>query len=140
MDKQSQKYKVLLVEDELHIRELYQRVLTRAGFEVTCAIDGVEGLQLARQSPDIILLDIMMPKLNGIEMLKKLKADSETKEISVILLTNLGQESIIREALTMGARGYIMKVRISPYDLIDKVKEFIENPTLHTDAHMLSLD
>lgn len=140
MDEQLKKYKVLLVEDELHIRDLYQRVLAKAGFEVVVAIDGEEGLEMAYGNPDIILLDIMMPKLNGIEVLKRLKSDERTKEISVVLLTNLGQENIIREALEMGARAYLMKVRISPYELANRVKEFIEDPNLKMDARMLDLD
>lgn len=140
MDEQLKKYKVLLVEDELHIRDLYQMVLVKAGFEVVVAIDGQEGLEMAQGNPDIILLDIMMPKLNGIEVLKRLRSDERTKEICVVLLTNLGQENIIREALEMGAQAYLMKIRISPYELANRVKEFIEDPNLKTDVRTLDLD
>lgn len=139
MDKKK-KYKILLVEDDLFIRELYERVLLKENFDVTSAIDGEEGLAKAASFPDLILLDIMMPKFNGIEILKKLKADSQTQNIPIVLLTNLGQESIVREALKSGARGYLMKMRLSPYDLARKVEEFLADPNGKPDYHSLNLD
>ncbi|MBI2036555.1 response regulator [Candidatus Microgenomates bacterium] len=139
MDKKK-KYRILLVEDDLFIRELYERVLIKENFDVISAIDGEEGLEKAASVPDIILLDIMMPKFNGIEILKKLKAHPPTKNIPIVLLTNLGQESIVREALKNGARGYLMKMRLSPYDLAGKVREFLANPHGQPDYHSLNLD
>lgn len=128
------------MEDDLFIRELYERVLIKENFDVISAIDGEEGLEKAASVPDIILLDIMMPKFNGIEILKKLKAHPPTKNIPIVLLTNLGQESIVREALKNGARGYLMKMRLSPYDLAGKVREFLANPHGQPDYHSLNLD
>lgn len=117
--------KILLVEDELFIRELYERVLLQAGFEVISAADGMQGLALAHKKPDLILLDIMMPRLNGIELLKILKADKKTNQIPIIMLTNLGQESILNEALEYGAREYLIKIQLSPYEIVDRAKAFL---------------
>lgn len=132
--------RILLVEDELYLRDLYTRVLSSAGFHVTSAVDGLEGLEMAQSMPDLILLDIMMPRLNGIELLKRLKRDVKTKNLSIVLLTNLGQEYIIKDALNSGARGYIMKVQISPYELIDKIKKFLEDPDFKTEIETVNVD
>lgn len=131
---------ILLIEDEPDLRALYERVLTGANLHVTTAIDGQEGLIKAADMPDLILLDIMMPKLTGIDVLKKLKSDEKTKNLAIVLLTNLGQESVIKQALEIGARGYLMKMRLSPYDLIERVKEFLADPTLKTDVASLNLE
>ena len=132
--------KILLVEDELFIRELYQRVLQQANFIVMTAVDGAEGLTLAQEKPDLILLDIMLPKINGIEVLKKLKEDPSLKDIPVVLITNLGEESIINEAFKIGAQGYIMKMRLTPYEIVNRVKEFLENPKHRMDVTTMGLD
>lgn len=131
---------ILLVEDELYLRSLYERVLLQANFRVSTAVNGEDGLVKAADLPDLILLDIMMPIMNGIDALKRLKANEKTKNITVVLLTNLGQENVIRKALEMGARGYLMKMRISPYDLVDRVKEFLADPNLRTDLATLDLE
>lgn len=138
MDKKREK--ILLVEDELFIRELYERVLRQAGFEVLTASDGEEGLAQAQSKPNLILLDIMMPKLNGIEVLEKLKSDVQTKDVPVVLLTNLGQENIIQKALTIGAKGYLMKMKLTPYDLVAKVQDFLNNPDAVWDLKELNFD
>jgi two-component system, chemotaxis family, chemotaxis protein CheY len=132
--------KVLLAEDELFVRELYQRVLTQSGFEVLAASDGVEAIEKVYLNPDIILLDIMMPRMTGLEALKKIKEDSTISNIPVILLTNLGQENIIKEAMRLGASGYLMKMRVTPYEIVDYVKEFLQNPTLKMDSGQMDLE
>src|SRR3989338_11668571 len=95
--------KILLVEDEFYIRDLYRIILESAGFNVILAEDGEEGYKQTQNLPDLILLDIMIPKLNGIMLLQKIKKDEKTKNIPVVLLTNLGQESIIKKAFDEGA-------------------------------------
>lgn len=132
--------KILLVEDELYVRELYERVLSQNGFEVLPAADGVAGLELAGNHPDLILLDIMMPGMNGIQVLQKLKENSATKNIPVVLLTNLGQQSVIQEALKIGASGYFIKVRLTPYQLVGHVKEFLQNPLLRIEPNPAHFD
>lgn len=119
--------KVLLVEDDLFLRDIYTRVLGVEGFTVLTASDGEEGLYLAQKNPDakILLLDIMLPKIHGIEVLKKLKADPVTQKLPIVVLTNLTEENVVQEALRLGATGYLVKVRFTPQQVVEKVKEFI---------------
>src|SRR3990167_1821346 len=132
---------ILLVEDEFFIRDLYHLVLSKQGYHVVDARDGLEGVELALEvKPDLILLDIMMPRLNGIEALEKLVANPMTKHIPVVLCTNIGQGSIIKNALRKGARGYLMKVQFSPYEIVQQVKTFLENPAHTTDMNSLDLE
>jgi CheY-like chemotaxis protein len=126
--------KIILIEDELFVRELYERVL-RSEFELLSAEDGEKGLALIQQAansptkPNLILLDIMMPKLNGIEVLKKIKQDPQTRDIPVIMLTNLGQDDVIKEASSLGAAGYLIKIRLTPANVLQHVKDFLQNPS-----------
>lgn len=131
---------ILLIEDELFIRELYERALLSSGFNVISALDGEEGVTKAKTMPSLILLDIMLPKLNGIEALKILKNDPQTKNIPVVLLTNLGQESIIKNAFSIGAVGYLMKMRITPHELGEKIKPFLSDPNYKMDPNTLDLE
>lgn len=118
------KKKILLIEDELFVIDLYDRILTQEGYQVLKASDGEQGLELAKQKPDLILLDIMMPKVNGLEILKRLKSEQDTKNIRVILLTNLGQETVIKQAFKLGAEGYLLKMRLTPYEVAAHVRDF----------------
>lgn len=105
------KSKVLVVEDDLALRNLIKFKLTRENFIVIVAKDGMEGLQVAlNNKPDIILLDILMPIMNGIEMLKKLRQDRWGKSVPVLLLTNDTDPEHMREALKENAVDYLMKV------------------------------
>lgn len=132
--------KILLAEDELFVQELYQRQLQKAGHEVIVAQNGEECLNLAAQHPDLILLDIMLPRVDGIKALKKLKANNETKNIPVILLTNLGQTEIIRKAYSLGAQGYFLKVNIDPTALTEIVQKFLGDSNYVMDYNRLDLD
>ena len=125
MDEQPAK-KILIVEDDLFIRELYERTLTQAGYQVLPAADGDEGLKLAKDKPDLILLDIMLPKVHGIDVLKKLKQADDTKNIPIVMLTNLGQENIMEQAFKIGAAGYLVKMRFEPAELANYVREFLD--------------
>ena len=125
-DKGNARKSILLVEDDLFVRELYQRVLSEAGFKVITAENGTEGLKLAETKPDLILLDIMLPEMDGITVLSKLKRNAATSQIPVILLTNLGQENIIKKAFKMGAKGYLVKMHFSPYEIVNEVKNFFD--------------
>ncbi|PIZ46983.1 response regulator [candidate division WWE3 bacterium CG_4_10_14_0_2_um_filter_41_14] len=129
---------ILLIEDDLFIRELYERTLTQDGFTVSTGIDGEEGgAKAISEKPDLILLDIMMPKKNGIDVLKDLKASNTTKNIPVFLLTNLGQESIIKEAFSMGAAGYLLKARLLPRDVCAHIVAFFETGVVPTELTQL---
>ena len=124
--------KILLAEDDVFIGEIYATVLKKEGFDVRTAVDGEEALTLARNNMDasLMLLDIMMPKLNGVEVLKQLKADPQTKDLPIILLTNLSDDNIIQEALHLGAVAYLIKVRFTPQAVVEKIREFLEFKTL----------
>lgn len=133
--------KVLLIEDELFIRDLYEHILKEAGIGVEVADDGEQGLQKAKNKGiSLILLDIMLPKLNGIEVLKILKSDEATRSIPVVLLTNLGQDSVIKTAYDLGVQGYLLKVSLKPEDLVKCVNDFFMNPNLKMDYNTLDLD
>jgi len=119
--------KILLVEDDLFIRDIYIDVLKAEGFTVYTAEDGELGLKLGQDHPDaaLMLLDIMLPKMHGIDILHKLKEDARTKVLPVVMLTNLTEESVVQEALRLGAAGYLVKVRYTPPQVVAKVKDFI---------------
>lgn len=132
--------KILLIEDEFYIRDLYRMILEKASFEVFLAQDGQEGYNLAQNLPDLILLDIMLPKMNGIILLKKLKEEDLTKNIPVVLLTNLGQEEIIKAAFDSGASGYFLKASFNPNELVKEISIFLENPNFKMDPKTLVFD
>ena len=124
--------KVLIVEDDPLMSRMYEEIFKFEGYEVEIATDGQEGLDKVRTGkPTLILLDIMMPKLNGIQVLEKLKADPETKSIPVVMLTNLGNKHDAEEALLKGAVKYIVKGDFNPKQVTDMVKEIIAGYTRH---------
>lgn len=117
------KTKVLLVEDEKMLADMYQAKFTKEGLEVIKAEDGAKGLELAKQhKPDIILLDIILPKLDGFAVLKELKKDPMTSDIHVLLLTNLGQEEDVSKGQKLGADDYFIKANHTPAEIVEKVK------------------
>jgi DNA-binding response OmpR family regulator len=118
--------KILLIEDDFSISELYKHVLEREGFEVVVSKDGNEGLNAASNNPDLILLDIMLPKMDGVQVLRMLKAQDNTKEIPVFLLTNLGDKNIMEKTLEIGAEKFLSKALIQPQDLPKELNEFFD--------------
>jgi CheY-like chemotaxis protein len=113
--------KVLCVEDEYFISELYDRALRKAGYNVTNALNGTDGLELAKTDQyDIILLDLMVPGITGIEILKILRDPAQTPELhsKIIITTNLVQDDAAREAIESHADGYIIKADITPKELV----------------------
>lgn len=119
--------KILIVEDDLLLSRMYQRVLSSKGDEVDIAYDGEEGLEKAKaQKPDLVLLDIMLPKMNGIEVLEKLKSTPSTKEIPVIILSNLTEDTQLDEAMAKGASKYIKKVNSDPMQVADMIREIVQ--------------
>jgi len=120
---------ILLVDDDLTLREMYSERLKAEGFVVEMAKDGEEALAKAGEDhPNLILLDIMMPKINGLDALKRLKENPETKEIPVIVLTALIQDREKMESITRGADDYIVKSEMMPGEVIQKVKALLEKP------------
>lgn len=119
--------RILIVEDDNFIADLYDRELTNDGFEVSVAKDGIEGERKARDlSPDLILLDIMLPDRNGLDLLKILKEDPLTHKIKVLVLSNLGQEEAIRKVLALGAEGYLIKSSYTPKEVLNEIKTFFK--------------
>jgi CheY-like chemotaxis protein len=118
--------KVLIIEDDPLILRMYQKIFTFEKYEVEIATDGQTGLDKAgRVKPTVILLDVMMPKLNGLQVLEKLKADEATKNIPVIILTNLSGQLDAETALAKGAVKYIVKSEHEPKEVADMVQQII---------------
>jgi CheY-like chemotaxis protein len=118
--------KILIVEDDPLMSRMYQKIFTFEKYEVVAAMDGVEGLEKAREvKPMLILLDVMMPKMNGLQVLEKLKSDPDTKTIPVIMLTNLAGEKDAENGLMKGAIKYIVKSEHDPKKVVGMVKEII---------------
>ena len=116
--------KILVVEDESSLQKAMVDVLKISGFEAIGANDGSEGLLMAKaEQPDLILLDVIMPKMNGFDVLKALKADDATKKIPVIMLTNLESSGDIEQALSLGAMTYLVKTNYELDDIIKRVKD-----------------
>ncbi len=119
-------HKILLVEDDFFLADIYQTKLSIANYNVIVSQDGMDGLQQAlTQLPDLILLDIMLPKMDGLDVLKRLKADESTKNIPVILLSNLGQEFVVNGGMSLGAVDYLVKSDLTPREVIDKIKKHL---------------
>lgn len=126
----AEKSVVLLIEDDNLMVRMYQDKFTGDGYQVNVALDGEEGLaKLKKEKPVLILLDVMMPKMNGFEVLEKIKADPDTKKIPVILLTNLSGEDDAKKGLEMGAVAYLIKSDYTPDQVAAKVKEILAAST-----------
>jgi len=116
--------KILIVEDEQTLVKALTSKLENEGFEAEGAINGEEGMKLAKsKKPDLILLDVIMPRMDGMTMLKKLKEDEETKNIPVIMLTNLSDDKRVAESIESGAHDYLIKADWKIEDVVVKVKK-----------------
>ncbi|MBU0898105.1 response regulator [Patescibacteria group bacterium] len=121
-----QKVKILLIEDDGFLVSMYLAKFELENFVVVTADDGEKGIKLAiSELPDIILLDVGLPKMDGFEVLKQLKANSQTFRIPVILLTNLSQQSQIEQATALGAVDYLIKAHFMPSEVVEKIKKYI---------------
>lgn len=115
--------KILVIEDEATLQKALVEVLEQTGYDVLSALDGEKGFELATNDiPDLILLDIILPKMDGFEVLKGLKANPKTENIPVIILTNLGDVSSVQQALELGANSYLVKADFHLDDVIQKVE------------------
>ncbi len=122
------KKKVLIIEDEATLQKALQEVLVAEGYDILSALDGSRGLEMAREeNPDLILLDIILPKMDGFEVLKELKSEEKTESIPVIILTNLSDISDIQKALDLGATTYLVKADFSLEDVIKKVEDTLKS-------------
>ena len=127
MDNQTKK-KILVVEDDKFLSSAYKAKLTKAGFEVVMALDGEEATTaLTTFTPDIILLDLIMPKKDGFAVLQEIKASDKWKNIPVIVASNLGQKEDIDRGMALGAKDFIIKSDLSLDDLIKKINSLIQS-------------
>lgn len=129
--------KILIVEDEAFIADLYSRQLIKAGLNVKVANDGTTGLQLlSAETFDLLLLDIMLPGINGLELLKQWRTKNQQSPMIVLLLTNLGQDAVIKEGFDLGAQGYLIKAAYTPDQVLGEVQKALDGkpPTLSTAA------
>ncbi|HEY5588318.1 MAG TPA: response regulator [Candidatus Paceibacterota bacterium] len=118
--------KILIVEDEEILGKVLEEKFENNDFKVSIAKDGESVLTMAKKfNPDIILLDIILPKLDGLEVLAKLKSDEDLKDIPVIMLSNLNEDDKIKQALSLGAVDYMTKIQHPINEVIDKVNRYI---------------
>lgn len=123
---ESTKAKLLLIEDDVTLVKMYERKFTSDGYEVVIAYDGLEGLEKAtKEKPNLVLLDIMLPKLDGLALFKKMRSLPETFNTPVILLTNFGQEDAVFECFKLGAVDYLVKADVTPQQVVAKVENFL---------------
>jgi len=115
--------KILFIEDESALQKTFGEILRQEGYEMISALDGKTGLRLAKsEKPDLILLDLILPKMPGFDVLKKLKEDNETKDIPVIVLTNLEDIKDVDRAIELGATTYLVKAKYSLEEIVEKIK------------------
>lgn len=121
--------RILVIEDDRFLRKAAEAALRRQGYSVLTAPDGETGLQVARaEHPDLVLLDLIMPGMQGFEVLKLLKEDASTTSIPVIILSNLGQDSDVKAALEAGAVDYLVKANLALEMLVERVRALFEAP------------
>ena len=120
------KAKILFIEDDVTLVKMYERKFVSDGYEVAVAYDGLEGLEKAtKEKADLILLDIMLPKLDGLALFKKMRSQPATFNTPVILLTNFGQEDAVFECFKLGAVDYLVKSDVTPQQVVAKVENFL---------------
>ncbi|MFZ3044153.1 MAG: response regulator [Minisyncoccia bacterium] len=118
--------KILVVEDEEVLAKVLQEKLQKSGYEVATAADGVEALARVKEfSPDAIILDLLLPKKNGFEVLETLKADQALKTIPVVVVSNLGEDNDIKRALALGAADYYVKSEHPINEIVEKIKNVL---------------
>jgi DNA-binding response OmpR family regulator len=129
-EKRATKPRVLIVEDDTFLSGMYVTKLTMEGLDVELAGDGRQALKCVSQNPpDIILLDALIPKLSGFDVLAQLKKSPKTKAIPVVLLTNLGERQDVRRGLDLGAADYLIKAHFLPSEVVAKIKRILAGAT-----------
>jgi len=119
---------ILFIEDESALQKTFGDILGKESYDMISALDGETGLKLAKsKNPDLILLDLVLPKVHGFEVLKELKSDPGTKDIPIIVLTNLEAIEDVNKAIELGAKTYLVKTQYNLEEVVEKVKKAIEN-------------
>ncbi len=119
--------KILIIEDDKFLRELISRKLGNEDFETLEAVDGEEGIKkIKEEKPDLILLDLILPSIDGFEVLSRMKEDPSLSSIPVIILSNLGQKEEVERGLKLGAVDYLIKAHFTPGEIIEKIKNILK--------------
>jgi DNA-binding response OmpR family regulator len=119
--------KILIVEDDKFLRELISRKLQKEGYEIVQAADGEEGEKKIKETkPDLILLDLILPGIDGFEVLSRIKQDPTVAPIPVVILSNLGQKEEIEKGLKLGAVDYLVKAHFTPAEIVEKIKVILK--------------
>lgn len=120
--------RILIIEDDPYVQRMYKRMFSFKKYQIEIASTGEQGIMLAKKNkPDLILLDVMLPEMNGLEVLAKLKSDPDTKSIIIFMLTNLGDDDTMDKAKALGAERYMVKVDFSPQQVLDEVDKCLIN-------------
>jgi DNA-binding response OmpR family regulator len=115
--------KILIVEDDKFLRELISRKLTKEGFEIAEAVDGEEGIEKAAEFlPDLVLLDLILPGIDGFGALEKIKENTKTMHVPVVILSNLGQKDEVEKGLKLGAIDFLIKAHFTPEEIVEKIR------------------
>ncbi|MCK5490623.1 MAG: response regulator [Candidatus Pacebacteria bacterium] len=126
--KENREIRVLIIEDDIYISEMYRIKFESEKFKTTITNDGASVLAIIeKEKPDIILLDIVMPVMDGFDVLKIIKSSKEHKDIPVVMLTNLSQKESIEKGLKLGAKNYIVKSHFTPSEVVKKVRDILDD-------------
>jgi len=126
MEDENKKYTIMIIEDDVFVMDIYQTKLSQEGFNVVGAINGVEAVKkLETEIPDLILLDIIMPYMGGLEVLAEIKKNERVKNVPVIMLTNLSQKEEVNSAMGMGANDFLIKSHFTPSEVLEKIKNIL---------------
>jgi len=119
--------KILVIEDDKFLRELISQKLLKEGYDVSEAVDGEGGIESVKtEKPDLVLLDLILPGIDGFEVLARIKSDPEISGIPIIILSNLGQKDDIEKGLNMGAIDYLIKAHFTPAEIIEKIRTIMK--------------
>jgi len=119
--------KILLIEDDPFLVDIYSSKIKKAGFLIEIAEDGEKGLQRAKEGkPDLVLLDIVLPKMDGWEVLEKIRQDENLKDLKVVVLSNLGQKEEVEKGIALKATKYLIKAHYAPSDVIKEIEELLK--------------
>lgn len=119
--------KILIIEDDKFLRELISQKLLKEGYDIAEAIDGEKGITAVKtEKPDLVLLDLILPEVDGFGVLEKVKEDAATSQIPIIILSNLGQKDDIEKGLKLGAIDYLIKAHFTPNEIVEKIKTILK--------------
>jgi len=127
--------KILIVEDDKFLRDLLERKLEKEELAIKTAIDGEEANKMISEwLPDLVLLDLIIPKIDGFEVLRQAKSNPTTKDIPVLILSNLGQQEEIEKGLNLGATDYLVKAHLTPDEIVFKIKKIFGGEDAQTET------